>query len=149
MPCNGVAVATATLVANQMEIWNSLPVEGRLDFLSQVLEKAGHAVGITPATLPNPYDLGTVKPGEVAFQKGPYLVHVKGGGKIIVSLAAGAPRSLQATTPAVQKLIEEGVEILTVFTRQAQVINTLIATGVSVIDSQTAPNGALVLTVEL
>jgi hypothetical protein len=138
MPCNGVAVASAQIEADKVEIWNGVEVEVRTDYLGRVLELAGVEPGAEVRGLPR-------RPGEVHFIKGDTTVLVEALGRVTVVTAAGG----RAFASLVEALVTDGIDTLVGAVLQMQAVQAIQAAGVAITNNQQAPNGAIVLSVEI
>ena len=135
MPCDGVAVANALIEADKLEIWNAQELMVRADYLGRVLEAGGIEAGQPVASYSSR--------GEVYFTKGDFTVRVDAFGRVDVFASRG--REVEE----VRELVTGGIDVFVGAVLQAQAVQAIVGAGVKVENSYTAPNGAMVLTVEL
>lgn len=151
MPCNGVAVAIGQIESNLAELLAQIPATNLQNAIITLLKtKYPQLRRNKVQPLPAKYDAGTVQSGDTAFKLGPYLAHIKLTGEIIVSCSHQTRKQqTKALTQNIKADITDLVTRLTGHIQQQQIINQIRTAGYIITNQQTAPNGAIVLEVQL
>lgn len=143
MPCNGVAVASGKLAENVSELIFSLPVEMLRQAIAEVLKEQFPAELARARVEPMPwrYDRNTTHAG---VKLGRYLVGVQKNGAVTVSVTRGSGPTVQ-----MQQVVKGLLDGLAGLALQQQLARAIGEAGYQVSGETRAPNGALVLEVEL
>lgn len=146
MPCNGVAVATGRLEMNVTELIFTIPPDTLRDTLAAALVQHDPALEGAKPKKPYKYDRGVT---DFGFRLGRYLIGIQKSGRVNVSLNKGQTASDRQTVQAIYGMIKDLMAGLAGLALQQQLARQIIAAGYQVDQIRQAPNGALVLEVEL
>jgi hypothetical protein len=151
MPCNGVVVANGRIEMKVAELIFTIPTDKLRDALAAAMvQQIPELAGARPKKLPYKYDRGVT---DFGFALGPYLVGIQKNGWVNVSLSGRESEVRRVLDPQTTKTLHEMITNLLTglagLALQQQIARQVIAAGCVVERVQQAPNGALVMEVEL